>query len=111
MGAVQELVERRARGDTFKEYSTTFDLSSAKFIPKVPSLPAKLPAGCVAVCRSLSPFLYPALSYHSFLPAGHEHPCAFQRHRVAPSCGAISLPAPPGKPVSGWLWIRAGGGA
>uniref|UniRef100_A0A7S0E0P7 WW domain-containing protein n=1 Tax=Hanusia phi TaxID=3032 RepID=A0A7S0E0P7_9CRYP len=33
-GTVQELIERRARGDTFKEYNTAFSLHDAKVVSK-----------------------------------------------------------------------------
>ncbi len=39
---------------------------------------------CVAVFRSLTLSLYPARFYVCPRLAGHLHPCAFQRHRVAP---------------------------
>lgn len=55
--AVQELVDRRARGDDFKEYCTTFDLSCAKLVSKVPSPPLPLP-----------PLLLPSFSSSSSLP-------------------------------------------
>jgi hypothetical protein len=43
-GTVQELVERRARGDTFKEYNTAFSMLDAKLITKV---------SCSTTCVSL----------------------------------------------------------
>jgi hypothetical protein len=63
-GTVQELVERRARGDTFKEYNTAFSMLDAKLITKVCrsttcvsllSLPPSLPL-------FRPPFLPPILS-------------------------------------------------
>ena len=75
--AVQELVDRRARGDDFKEYSTTFDLSCAKMVSKVPSLPLPLPLPLplflplplpLFLPIPLPPLQLPSLSSSSSLP-------------------------------------------
>ena len=56
-GTVQELVERRARGDTFKEYNTAFSMLDAKLITKV-----SRSTTCISLLSPLSLSIYLSLS-------------------------------------------------
>ena len=97
--AVQELVDRRARGDDFKEYSTTFDLSCAKMVSKVPSLPLSLPLPLPLPTLQLL-----SLSSSSSLPLClHPPPCPHAARQLPVSSALCPLQK---LSVLSRLWMR-----